>query len=232
MDNGAEYIIFWQQLLLLSITSNEIGVLRYKENIPFTPDLLATITDTNVDIVRGALNVFQKLGMIDRTEDGDIIIDELIQDLIGSETSVAGRVRKHRENYKMLQCNNMKQICNTEIEIETEIEKEIHTTAEKDKRFEEWYNKYDKKVSRFNAEKLWNKLSIIDKDMCLEGVDKYVQSTPEKQYRTQPDTYLRNRCWLDEIISRNQTGKQSDLNKLLSDVIITKRMEEQNESIF
>ena len=123
-DNGAEYIIFWQQLLLLSITSNDIGVLRYKEDIAFTPDLLATVTDTNIDIVKGALTLFSKLGMIHQSDNGDILIDTLIQELIGSETSVAERVRKHRENKKkkMLPCNKVKQISNTEKEKEKEKE--------------------------------------------------------------------------------------------------------------
>lgn len=130
--NGAEYIIFWQQLLLLSISSTDIGILRYKENIPYTPELLSVVTDTNIDIVKGALILFEQLGMIELNGNGDIIIDGIIQEMIGSETSVAVRVRKHREKKeKMLHSNNLKQISNTEIDKETDKDKELDIDKEK-----------------------------------------------------------------------------------------------------
>lgn len=134
-ENGAEYVIFWQQLLLLSITSADTGVLRYKKNIPYTPDLLSIVTETNIDIVKGALSLFKKLEMIEINGNGDIIIDGIIQEMIGSETSVAARVRKHRE---MLHCNknvtNVKQICNTEKEKEKDKELELEKEKEKKER--------------------------------------------------------------------------------------------------
>ena len=45
--------------------------------------------------------------------------------MVGSETSSAARVRKHRlKNTKPLQCNNNVINCNTEIEIDIELESE------------------------------------------------------------------------------------------------------------
>lgn len=84
--------------------------------------------------------------------------------------------------------------------------------------FEKWYDLYDKKVSRANAEKLWNKLSSADKDSCLNVVNAYVASTPDKQYRKQPDTYLRNNCWEDEIIVR-KTEKTTAAAEYLSKIM-------------
>lgn len=121
-ENGPEYIIFWQRLLLKAITSKEVGILRYKDNIPYNPEILSTVMDTNIDIVKGALTLFEKLGMIDLSDTGDIIIDELIQELIGTETDVAKRVRKHRKK-KVLLSNKMKQIGNTEKELKKDLKK-------------------------------------------------------------------------------------------------------------
>ncbi|MCP4648552.1 MAG: hypothetical protein GY853_00545 [PVC group bacterium] len=157
--NGAEYIIFWQKLLLKAITSKEVGVLRYKENIPYTPEILSTITGTNIDVTKGALKLFMELGMIDITQNGDIIIDEFIQELIGSETEVAKRVRKHREKKDLLQCNEMKQISNTEIEIEKEIEKEILYKSKFFVVTKEQHNTYKKAYPNINILSEYDKMT-------------------------------------------------------------------------
>jgi predicted phage replisome organizer len=104
--DGAEYVIFWQKLLLKSITSTEPGVLKYKDSIPYTPDMLATVTDTNISVVKSALTLFKNLGMLEIKEDGEIWIEEASK-FIGSESESAGRVRKFREKEKVkaLQCN-------------------------------------------------------------------------------------------------------------------------------
>ena len=59
--------------------------------------------------------------MIELLEDSTIYMNE-VQKLIGSESAVAERVRKHRENRKLLQCNSNETNGNTEIEIDKEIE--------------------------------------------------------------------------------------------------------------
>lgn len=160
--NGSDYVIFWQKLLLKAITSKEVGILRYKENIPYSPEILATVTDTNIDIVKGAMEIFLKLEMIELSEKGDIIIDELIQELIGSETDVAKRVRKHRKK-KMLHGNKKKQIGNTEIESESELESKKHKEKKKYKNnvtlTEKEYKNLIKKYSEKDTLRLIEKLS-------------------------------------------------------------------------
>ena len=97
--NGADYVIFWQKLLLKSISTAEPGVLRYKEKIPYTPEILSVVTDTNIDIVKTAMDKFAKLGLIQIKEDGEIWIEEATK-LIGSESDSAERVRRFRERKK------------------------------------------------------------------------------------------------------------------------------------
>lgn len=70
--------------------------------------------------------------------------------------------------------------------------------------FEQFWNLYDKKVARPKCEKLWQKLSKQEKDACMKYVPLYVQAQPDKQYRKNPETFLRNKSWNDEIIIRNE----------------------------
>lgn len=66
--------------------------------------------------------------------------------------------------------------------------------------FDRFWNLYDKKVG--NKKKLlgkWGKISDDDRKKIFETLPKYVAST-EKQFRKNPETYLNNEAWNDEII--------------------------------
>ena len=73
--------------------------------------------------------------------------------------------------------------------------------------FETFWNQYDKKVGRPKCEKLWSKLTLEERKMCLDYIPLYKQAQPEKQYRKNPETFLRNKSWNDEIIQRNGNYK-------------------------
>lgn len=120
MPNGKDYILFYLKLLLESIDHE--GSLRFSDTIPYNEQMLAVITNTNVDIVKSAMKMFIELHMIDVLDDQTIFMNE-VDKYIGSESSSAERVRKHRER-KMLQCNTDETNCNIEIEKEKETEEE------------------------------------------------------------------------------------------------------------
>lgn len=126
MPNGKDYVILYLQLQLMSLKSE--GILRYKDLIPYTAEMLATLTDTNVDTVKCAVDTFEKLKLVEIWDDGTIYLSEM-QKLIGSEGQSAERVRRHREQRKALtpplQCNALETKSNIEIEKEIELEKEI-----------------------------------------------------------------------------------------------------------
>jgi len=132
MPNGKDYILFYLKLLLESIDHE--GKLRFSDTIPYNEQMLSIITNTNIDIVKSAMEIFKELQMIDVYDDQTIYMAE-VEKLIGSETKGAARVRKHRENQKLLQCNAPVTKCNTEIEIEKEldIEQEIDIEQEEEK---------------------------------------------------------------------------------------------------
>lgn len=121
MANGKDYILFYLKLLCES-TSHE-GNLRLSETIPYNEEMLATITNTNVDIVRSAIKVFTELKLMSILDDGTIYMEE-VQKMIGCETGSAQRKREERlKNNLLLGTNGDKQgNCPLEIELEKDIE--------------------------------------------------------------------------------------------------------------
>lgn len=146
MPNGKDYILFYMQLLLESIDHE--GALRFSETIPYDENMLSTITDTNIDIVRSAMKIFTQLGMIEVLDDQTIYMCE-VSKMIGSETAAAGRKRAQRErdaarlaagnDAEALRltsnCDNvttLSQNNHIEIEKEKEIEKDIEKKSIKE----------------------------------------------------------------------------------------------------
>ena len=72
--------------------------------------------------------------------------------------------------------------------------------------FQDFYDTYDKKRGRPNAEKYWKKLTQAEKEACMAAVPAYLKSTPDKKYRKDPERYLRHKCWEDEVIGTNEKG--------------------------
>lgn len=106
MPNGKEYIIFYLSLLLESVET--IGHLRFSDLVPYNEEMLASVTDTNVDIVRSAITIFTQLGLIEMLDDGTIYMTQVAM-MTGKESESAERVRQYRlrEKEKLaLQCNN------------------------------------------------------------------------------------------------------------------------------
>lgn len=69
--------------------------------------------------------------------------------------------------------------------------------------FDDFWNSYDKKVGRPKCEKLWEKLTTKERKNCLDYIPLYKKAQPEKQYRKNPETFLRNKSWNDELIYRD-----------------------------
>lgn len=127
MPNGKDYILFYLKLLVESIDHE--GELRFSDTIPYNEEMLATITRTNVDIVRAAMKVFTELGMITIYADATIYMSEVAK-MIGCETKWAEKKRRQRVDNVPL----MSPACPPNVRQEIEIEKEIDIDKEKDKK--------------------------------------------------------------------------------------------------
>lgn len=144
MKNGKEYIIFYMKLLLKSVNSE--GKLLFKDVIPYTDDMLATVTGTDIDVVRSAVNLFLKLDLMQKLDDGALFMLET-QKMIGHETEWARKKREYREKKKvealedksgtkkdivLIDEKTKKDIVLQEKEIEKEIERDIERDIEKE----------------------------------------------------------------------------------------------------
>lgn len=89
--------------------------------------------------------------------------------------------------------------------------------------FDEFWDDYAKKVG--DKDKLrnkWSKLSQADKLKIKEYIPKYKKAQPDKKYRKNPETFLNNKSWYDEIISaetsEQPTKRYRDLSSELFDM--------------
>lgn len=71
--------------------------------------------------------------------------------------------------------------------------------------FNQFWSKYPVKVAKEKCKAKFNKLSTLDKDKILSTLDDYTKHKPFKEYRhPNPDTYLNQRRWEDEINNHKQ----------------------------
>ena len=124
MPNGKEYVLFFMKLLVESIDHE--GRLRFNELIPYNDQMLATITNTNIDIVRSAIKMFQSLELLQIWDDKTIYINDT-QKMLGTKTEWA--VKKAEWRAKQIEYKDnegqKKDIVRQEKEIEKEIELDI-----------------------------------------------------------------------------------------------------------
>jgi predicted phage replisome organizer len=135
LAGGDTFTIIYLKMQLLSLTTD--GCLEYTGLENSFEEELALDIDEDIENIKITVSYLLKCGLLVENDTFEYSMP-FVQNSIGSETSVAERVRRHRENQKALQCNtdetHMKQICN--VEIEKEIEKELEIDKETDKKKE------------------------------------------------------------------------------------------------
>lgn len=104
-ENGAAYVNFYLKLLLKSL-SDDGRLIRYvgQRLMPYDVRSLARLTNTDTDTVRVALELFVKIGLVERLDSGELYMNQ-IDEMIGSETQAATRMRKMRAR-KALNADN------------------------------------------------------------------------------------------------------------------------------
>ena len=125
MPNGKEYALFYLKLLLESIDHE--GALRFSEAIPYNEQMISTITNTNIDIVRTAMKIFQQFNPVEMQDNQTIFMNE-VNKMLGSETAYAEKQRQYRLNRDKK--DTLSTACLHDVRQEIELEKE--TELEKD----------------------------------------------------------------------------------------------------
>ena len=159
MQDGILYSNILLKLYLKSLKNG--GKLQLDENIPYTAQMIATITRQQVGTVERALQIFMKLGLVEPLQNGALYMSN-IELLIGQSSTEGERKRRARlalQEQKALpkagadKCPPYQaDICPPEIEIEKEIEICLLSWSFKmaysDRNPAEWNFAIDKNVSK------------------------------------------------------------------------------------
>ena len=135
MQDGVLYSNILLKLYLKSLKHG--GRLQLDEDIPYTAQMIATITRQQIGTVERALQIFLKLGLVEVLESGTFYMSN-IELLIGQSSTEAERKRAARLQNKALSAprtngGHLSDIHPPEIEIEIELEKEIEIKREREK---------------------------------------------------------------------------------------------------
>lgn len=86
--------------------------------------------------------------------------------------------------------------------------------------FEDFWDDYDKKVgSKPKLLKKWNKLSKTAKLKIRDYIPLYKAAQPDKKYRKNPETFLNNESWNDEIIGSKKSIPDNYKRELLEELL-------------
>jgi hypothetical protein len=86
--------------------------------------------------------------------------------------------------------------------------------------FEDFWNAYDKKNGSDKCRKKWEALTDKDRAAIMAYLPNYKVSTPDKKFRKNPETFLNNRSWNDEIFSQ-QPQKPAEFWGILQPGMVT-----------
>ncbi|MHB8337933.1 MAG: phage replisome organizer N-terminal domain-containing protein [Ignavibacteriaceae bacterium] len=211
LPDGDKLFRLWVGLLCLGMKSSRPGIIEIGDNIPFTTEMLANHFDMELNTVKLALETFQRFKMIEFWDDQSIFICNFAQhqqlDKIEKARGVSRlSSARYREKIKLLGDGHVKISDETELDIDIDKDKEQELLIEFENNF---WNPYDKKINKSKCFSKWQKLKGEDKGKIKEHIPAYVKSTPDKQYRKHPLTYLNNESWNDEVYTKQPVNQNN-----------------------
>ena len=102
LPEGEHIVLFYLQLMVESIDHD--GELRFSPNIPYSEAMLASVTDTDIEIVKNSLEVLKELELVKISEDGTIILEK-VKNMVGFETKWAEKKRAYRDQKRQSEDN-------------------------------------------------------------------------------------------------------------------------------
>ena len=103
MQDGYLYSNILLKLYLRSLKRD--GKLMFNDTIPYSAEVLATVTRHSAGTIEKAMDVFQKLGLVEVMDDGAIYMLQ-IQNFIGKSSTEAERKRRYRDKIKLEKSDN------------------------------------------------------------------------------------------------------------------------------
>lgn len=175
--NGKEYSLFYLKLCLKSLKTNGILIRQVGQMlVPYDASKLAELTRIDVDTVVVAMELLQKIGLVEILENGEIYLSQ-IQNMIGSKSIGAFKKQQQRmlknkeqttggqeeDNCPPEIRNKNKEIRNKNIDINL-----ITTTTNITKYIED---NFKREVVPLEKEKIKSWLSLFNETMIKKAVD-------------------------------------------------------------
>ena len=118
-----------------------------------------------------------------------------------SESRKNNRLKPKEENISISYDNHMETETET-ITINKTITKDVNID------FDFFWDFYDKKVGeKVKIKKKWDKLTDEEREKAFNFIESYKIAQPDKYYRKNPETFINNKSWNDEIIERTISTK-------------------------
>ena len=102
LPNGHQIVLFYLELMTESIDHD--GELRFSPELPYTDEMLASITHTDIEIVKTSMETLEKLKLVKISEDGTIVLEK-VKTMTGYETKWAEKKRVYREQKRQSEDN-------------------------------------------------------------------------------------------------------------------------------
>lgn len=121
--NGKEYCLIYLKLCLKSLKTDGMLVRNVGNMlIPYDAETLSKITNSTIDTIKVAMDIFKKIGLIQILNSGEIYINQL-NELVGTETEYAKQKRLQRAKVDNVQ--TVSNECLENVAQSIELEKEL-----------------------------------------------------------------------------------------------------------
>ena len=209
MQDGVLYSNILLKLYLKSLKHG--GRLQLDEDIPYTAQMIATITRQQIGTVERALQIFLKLGLVEVLDSGTFYMSN-IELLIGQSSTEAERKRAARLQNKALSAprtngGHLSDIRPPEIELEKEIEIEKEREGETGHPTPAAYGRYNN-VILTDTELSGLKTELPDKwEYYIDRLSCHIASTG-KQYHSHAATIYK---WAQEDAAKGKAAPKQGI---------------------
>lgn len=211
-ENGKEYTLFYLKLCLkaLNLDGTIIRIVGEKL-IPYDKKALARLTNTDIDTVTIAMNLFKEIGLVDIFNTGEIYMKQ-VKEMTGSRTEGAIRKEKYRKGIEEKKRDNvprLSQECPTEnreesLEFRDKSLEKKNTSSSLDDLFSQVWKLYPKKTARkeaLAAFKKYMKTEDSDINVVIDGINRYNRYLQENSSWLKPmdgGRWFQKERWADD----------------------------------
>ena len=211
MKDGKLYSLIYIKLMLRSL-KNE-GCLMFNNYIPYSPEMLSSILNEPVGVIKEAIDKFLKIGLITIKDNGEMWLDN-IQDSIGRSSNEGERKKIYRQRIK----NENLLIEEKKEEVEIVEEKIVDKKLQKEKEdLLDIINKIlnDKNVNVFSENE---KLSI--KDWIDFRTKEYKTKKTEQAVKVQINNFIEIKDRLDQSVEISEVINYVKENKTWQNITV------------